>query len=142
MTFLKAVKMVNGFDMVQAENYNEDDIICNGFGDVVAQFIQKHKEEVEPVHGDGWKKPFQLFDIYPAVSGQEQEYTYYVTYDVENSSFTVKVDSYHEDEQHEEMSLEQFEQLCNTKYLEHILSFLNSQLQRLNQEEQRLNQEE
>ena len=33
--------MVDGFDMVPvaSSNYNEGDIICNGFGDVVAQFI-------------------------------------------------------------------------------------------------------
>lgn len=121
-TFLKAVKVVNGLDAAAvAVNYNEADIVCNGFGDVVAQFVQKHKE-IKEVPFDF---PPASFYIEPAVGGQGEEYTYHVTYDKVNNVFTVKVDSVHDDEQYEEMSLVQFEQLCNVKCIEHILQFLN-----------------
>ena len=88
---------------------------------MVAQFIQKHKE-IKEVPFDF---PPTSFYICPAVSGEREEYTYYVTYDKVNNVFTIKVDSVHDDEQYEEMSLVQFEQLCNVKYVEHVLSFLN-----------------
>ena len=120
-TFLKSVKVVNGFDLAAVASYNEGDIICNGFGDVVAQFIQKHKE-IKEVPFDF---PPAAFCIYPAVSGQREEYTYYVTYEKVNNVFTVKVDSVHDDEQYEEMSLVQFEHLCNVKYIEDVLRFLS-----------------
>ena len=133
-TFLKAVKMVNGFAMAPEVNYSEGDIICNGFGDVVAQFIQQHKQVKEV--------PYDFlpatFDIYPAVYDQYvlQDYDYYVTYDRVNNTFTVKVDSYDEEEQYEaEMSVEQFAQLCDVKYVEHMLSFLRSILGRENMED-------
>ena len=112
MTFLKAVKMVNGFEMLCEANYTEGDIVCNGFGDVVAQFVQKHKAEVRPVDGPDWQPRFPTFTIWPAVSGDREEYTYYVTYDVEKNAFTVKVDYAYAVNQFGEMSLEQFEWLC------------------------------
>ena len=63
MTFLKAVKMVNRFEMLCEANYTEHDIVCNVFDDVVAQFVQKHKAEVRPVDGPDWRPPFQTFYI-------------------------------------------------------------------------------
>ena len=62
--------------------------------------------------------PPLAFYVSPAVSGQKEEYTYYVTYDRVSNTFSIEVDSVHDDEQYEVMSREQFEQLCNTKYLE------------------------
>ena len=123
--------MVNGFDMLCEVNYMEDDIVCDGIGNVVAQFVQKHKKDVvKPVDaGDDWRPPFQSFLIEPAVSGEAaEEYTYYVTYDVEKNAFTVKVDSAHEYNQYGEMSLEQFERLCKISVVEEVLQELKIQL--------------
>ena len=57
------------------------------------------------------------FLIYPAVSGQKEEFTYYVTFDSVNKSFTVQVDNC--DDVTVDMPVEQFFQ---TSYLERILS--------------------
>ena len=60
-------------------------------------------------------------------SGETEEYTYYVTYNVEENAFTVKVDSVYEVDQYREMSLTQFEQLCKISLMEELLQ--NSKMQ-------------
>ena len=105
-SFLKKVKLVNGFTLCPAPNYNEGEIICNGFDDVVAQFIRRHKE-VKPVPFQSPPSPFYIF---PAVEGQEEEFTYYVTNN--GNSITIRVNNY--EAKSEEMTIEEFYQLCNT----------------------------
>lgn len=104
-SFLKKVRLVNGFTICPAPNYNEGEIICNGFGDVVAQFIQRHKE-MKPVP---FQSPPSPFYIYPAVEGQEEEFTYYVT--AYGNNITIRVNNY--EAKSEEMTIEEFYQLCN-----------------------------
>ena len=64
-SFLKKVKFVNGFQVFPAPNYNESEIICNGFDDLVAQFIKRHKE-IKPVP---FQSPPAPLYVYPAVTG-------------------------------------------------------------------------
>lgn len=97
-TFLTAVKMVNGFDMVSEANYNEGDIICNGFGDLAAQYIKKYEKENPRI-------------CETSCVGDREEFTYYVTYNTTSGCLTVKLDGFDV-----EMSPKQFEQLCNICY--------------------------
>ena len=106
-SFLKKVRTES------APNYDEGDIICSGFGDLVANFIQMHKE-VKPVP---FQSPPAPFLIYPAINGQKEEFTYYVTFketssligfSTQGSTITVE----NNEQKSGEMTIEEFHQQC------------------------------
>ena len=83
---------------------------AESFDDLVARFIQKHKEVKSVPFESELPSPFY---IYPAVRGQEAEFTYYVTCNTFNfrTGITVRVDN--TEGKSAEMSVEEFYQLCN-----------------------------
>ena len=108
-SFLKKVRFThcNSFTHPDPPNYTEGDIVCNGFNDLVAQFIQSHKE----VNPAPFQSPPAPFYIYPAVEGQEEEFTYYVESNDYHGNISIRVNNY--EGKSEEMTIEQFYELCN-----------------------------
>jgi hypothetical protein len=89
-TFLKAVKFIELMVGLVVEPENVDMIICNGFGDLVARFIQKFKKDA----------PYKFY-VSSATLDQDQEYSYYVVNTDEG--IRVKVCGISEDEVPAEM---------------------------------------
>ncbi|MHA2064318.1 MAG: hypothetical protein ACXABY_08055 [Candidatus Thorarchaeota archaeon] len=91
-TFLKNAVLVNGVPY-PAPEMKEEKFMCNGFDDLVARFIRKHKED----KAGG-------FYIYPAIPNQDQDYNYYVT----NTDDGIKVKV----NKSPEMTIDEFYKMC------------------------------
>lgn len=94
--FLQSVQLVN---WIQVSRYSQENVVaCNGFGDLVAQFIKKNKSSM----------------VVQADPHATSEYTYHVTYTARGIRVLVK--SYNwEDEGIEmccEISIDEFLEMC------------------------------